>query len=375
MNVLDRKRLGATVTAATLLVGALCNLAAQAQDVAPDRKPLFIADQEACFGRVYDRAHLARHPNQKVSSLHIFRYLDQRPEAENWRPNERQEANERFRKTGQTWVQAFVRFRDRPGYFHNWLVCSGESNKGVHCFVECDGGTFDMNRESPTTALLYNHSFVVVGGCGQEVEGTDWVYFSPGEDDRVFELESMPVAACRVEEQKAMPIRPWKLLRERFRQDDVFCFGRDYDAAHLAKHPQQQVASIRVGRLAPEKEWLYPTRIWPVDVQLAVSLNLKAASARRDLQYVCRPQEASWRCTAVSGSDARSSCGNGTVYLARGPDDDIMLINPQDGLPIEAACQAKAEIRNPSPDDFQRRETRSDDKTFRLSRMPIEACR
>ena len=39
-------------------------------------------------------------------------------------------------------------------------------------------------------------------------------------------LVGMPVAACRAEEQKAMPIRPGKPLRERFRQDEVFCFGQ-----------------------------------------------------------------------------------------------------------------------------------------------------
>jgi hypothetical protein len=307
--------------AATLLLSPLFTFAAQGQDVALGHKQLFTADQEACFGRVYDRHHLASHPNQKVTSLHIFRYLQQRSEAENWRPNDLKEANERFRQTGQTWVQAFVRFRDWPGYFHNWLVCSGEYENGVHCFVECDGGTFDMKRESPTTALLYNHGFRVVGGCGQEAEGTDWVDFSPGADDRVFKLESMPVAGCRAEEQKAIPIRLGKPLRERFRQDEVFCFGRDYDAAHLAKHPQQQVGSIRVGRLAFEKEWLNNdrTRIWPDDVQLAVSLNVRTNSARRDLHYVCRPREASWQCTAVSGSDAGSSCGMARSTSHAGP--------------------------------------------------------
>jgi hypothetical protein len=52
---------------------------------------LFVADQEACFGRVYDRAHLAAHPNQTVTSLHIFRYLGERPEAENWQASRRDE--------------------------------------------------------------------------------------------------------------------------------------------------------------------------------------------------------------------------------------------------------------------------------------------
>jgi len=51
-----------------------------------------------------------------------------------------------------------------------------------------------------------------------------------------------------------------------------------------------------------------------------------------------------------------------------------MLINRQDGLPIEAACQAKPDTE-PSGGDFVRRQTRSDDKVFRLTRMPVEACR
>jgi hypothetical protein len=57
--------------------------------------PLFVADQEACFGRVYDRAHLAAHPNQTVTSLHIFRYLGERPKAENWQASQRDEAIKR----------------------------------------------------------------------------------------------------------------------------------------------------------------------------------------------------------------------------------------------------------------------------------------
>ena len=75
--------------------------------------PLFVADQEACFGRVYDRAHLAAHPNQKVTSLHIFRYLGERPEAESWQASQRNDAIKRFRETGYAAVQAFVTFRGR----------------------------------------------------------------------------------------------------------------------------------------------------------------------------------------------------------------------------------------------------------------------
>ena len=62
---------------------------------------LFTADQEACFGRAYDRAHLASHPNQKVTSFHLLRSLGEREEAENWRPDSRQEEIELFRDSGE----------------------------------------------------------------------------------------------------------------------------------------------------------------------------------------------------------------------------------------------------------------------------------
>jgi hypothetical protein len=66
---------------------------------------------------------------------------------------------------------------------------------------------------------------------------------------------------------QAIPIRPGKPLRERFQESELFCFGRDYDAAHLAKHPQQKVASIRVGRLNPEAERRNSYQKWPDDVK------------------------------------------------------------------------------------------------------------
>ena len=312
------------------------------------RSPLFTADQEACFGRVYDQPHLASHPDQKVTSIHIFRSLSERPEAENWRPNQRDEAIKRFRESGETSVQAFVTFRDRRGYFHNALTCNKETRNGIGCYIECDGGSFDLKRESATTALLHNNGFVLVGGCGEEVDESQSVYFSPGKDDKVFRLESKPAAVCRAEEQKAKPIRAGKPLRERFGENETFCFGRDYDAAHLAKHPQQKVASIRVGRLTPERERLDKDnpQQWPEDVKLSVSLTLKRRrrhGARRNTPAIRRKRAGN--ATPSPPRDTRSTCDGNIVHLARGPGNDIMLINRQDGLPIDAACQPKPDYR------------------------------
>jgi hypothetical protein len=342
--------------------------------LAQARTPLFTADQEACFGRVYDRAHLASHPNQKVTSLHIFRSLDDRPEAESWQKDQREQAIKRFHETGETGVQAFVTFRDRQGYFHNWLQCAKEGKDGTHCYIECDGGSFDLKRESTRTALLTNQGFVLVGGCGEDVEASESMHFSPGKDDKVFRLETKPPAVCRAEEQKARPIRPGKPLRERLGENEVFCFGRDYDDAHLAKHPRQEVVVIRVGRLTPDQERLDKnlTQTWPDDVRLTVSLTLKASPAARQLGYVCYPREASWECSAQSAAGAPSTCDGSIVQLTRTAGDDNLLVNRRSGLPVDAACRPRPD-NEPGDNDGQH-PTRSDDRIFKLGRMPIEAC-
>ena len=192
--------------------------------------------------------------------------------------------------------------------------------------------------------MLNNNGFVLIGGCGEDVEsGKEEVYFSPGKDDKVFRLEVKATAVCHNEEQKAKPIRPGKPLRERFQEHEVFCFGRDYDAAPLAKHPQQKVTSIRVGRLNPAEERRDAEQKWPDGVKLSVELTLKMVATRHALKYVCDPQEASWKCTAEPVPNTGSTCDDATVHLARGEGDDILLINRQEGLPIDASCQAKHE--------------------------------
>ena len=70
--------------------------------------------------------------------------------------------------------------------------------------------------------------------------------------------------------------------------------------------------------------------------------------------------------------DARSTCDGNTVHLARSEGDDIMRLNRRAGWSIAAACQATPANE---PADDRQRPTRSDDKTFRLTRMLVEACR
>ena len=357
----------------TLAVVALMSpLAWSTPSVTETRPPMFTADQEACFGRVYDAAHMKAHPKQKVSSIHVLRSLEERRQAENWTPDARAEAIRSFREDGQMSVTAFVNFRDKKSTFHNSLTCDKETRDGVTCLIECDGGSFRLTRTGGNGVLLHNNGFVLIGGCGEEVEESQIRHFSPGEDDKVFRLDSRPIAACRSEQQKATPIPAGAPLRERFKEDEQFCFGRDYDAAHLKSNPKQMVSQIRVGRLTPGKEREDDTdsKFWWFNVKLDVSVTLRSNLKTTTIRYACIPREGDWDCRRQHQSDAPSACRDRSFQLVRGPGDEILLQNRHSGLAITNECE-KAETGQ----QFGNRPlTRSDDRTFRLTRMPIRQC-
>jgi hypothetical protein len=352
---------------------ALAVLALPTETATQTRTPIFTADREACFGRVYDRAHLASHPRQKVTSIHILRSLAERKEAENWQPNSRAENIKKFREDGQTDVSAFVNFRDRRGTFHNSLICNKENKDGVGCYIECDGGSFNLKRESANALLLKNNGFVLVGGCGEDVEEGKAVYFNPGEDDKVFRLDNKPVAACLAEAQKAVPIAATKPLRERFKDDEAFCFGSDYDAAHLTSHPRQTVASLRVGRLDPthEREDDAEPKWWWFHVKLDIALTRKSGGAPSTAHYACTPEEGSWNCLRELAGEGHTSCNDRRIQIVRGAGDEIYLHNRNSGLPIDNECETATDIGQFPTLPL----TKTDDKVFRLSRMPVQACR
>ena len=36
--------------------------------------------------------------------------------------------------------------------------------------VECDGGSFHLARSDANAVMLHNNGFILVGGCGEDVE-------------------------------------------------------------------------------------------------------------------------------------------------------------------------------------------------------------
>lgn len=337
---------GAVVAAlvAALLLGPA--MAQQRSSPLPSHLPL---KAEACFGKTYDAEHLRQNPKQRVTRLHLFRDLAVDKTAED-PPLSAAESLERDGEGGHVGLMAYVGFRDRPGEFTNWLGCRKSSDgTGAHCGVECDGGGFKISARS-AALLVENEGFVVTGGCGaneDDQERRDFV--KPGEADRQFVLDPLPLAQCTAIRDSLKPA--WAKLgapiRERLASNDAVCFSRNYDAAHLARHPQQIVKRIAV--LKPRGgKMLFDAHIY----ELMFSIELK--SGRKLVKKTtCQPSKYAYGCTHDPKLDTLED-----FYLTRAGGSEIMLRDRRARLEQLFGTALGA-----------------DDRMFRLSAAPESACR
>jgi hypothetical protein len=131
-------------------------------------------ENEGCFMRSYDAAHLEAHPAQTVTGMTL--HLHRRPGTE---PQD----------TFKLFVQK--KNRKRP------LTTSGFCGQGTQivCNVECDGGgiavDIDPKGDGVLVRLDRGPGWIRMEDCGEELTLT------PGADDRVFRLSRAPKALCR----------------------------------------------------------------------------------------------------------------------------------------------------------------------------------
>lgn len=338
-------KLGLALPVLIPLVIATAGLAQERASPLPRHLPL---GEDACFGRVYDAAHLKAHPKQRVTAFHLFRDFTPDPAMET--PQETREALVAQDGDGGIRVTAYVRFRDRPGLFFNGLHCSRSNDGGkVRCGIECDGGGF-LLKDAGKSLLLENEGFVVVGGCGaseDEEEHADFV--KPGADDKLFRLDPLPVAQCRALEDSRKPA--WAALgpplRERLNQDNPVCFSRSYDAAHLAKHPQQTVRRIAVLKVKGEK----PAPDDFPAYKLVFRIELKNGK-RAEKTTTCAPDQYAYACTRDEAIDTARD-----FYLTRAGKEHVMLRDRRNVLSKMFDVSLG-----------------SDDRMFRLQQAPAQAC-
>jgi hypothetical protein len=300
---------------------------------------------EACFGRTYDAAHLRAHPKQRVTSFHLLRDFSPDPNAE-MEQSTRQELLDADGSDGDIGLTAYLRLRDRKGVYSNYFSCRRGGDGIVRCGIDCDGGSFLM-RPSGGSILIENQGFVVVGGCGASDEDQeDPVFIRPGADDKTFRLDKQPLDQCIAlrDAQKPVWAKLGAPLRERFARPDALCLTREYDAGHLASHPQQAVKRIAVFKRAGGK----PHE--PPQYNLLFRVELKDGR-RLEGKTNCWPEDYTYACTHDAELDTQRS-----FYLTRAG-DDVMLRDRKGSL----GALLKAKLGN-------------DDRMFRLNVAPAERC-
>jgi hypothetical protein len=303
------------LTIAAALLASGLKAAAQDKKESPFPSHLPLAT-EACFGRIYDQKHLAAHPRQRVTGFHLFRDFTPDNRLED-RPFTVEELKEVDGDSGII-VTAYVRFRNRPGLFFNSLHC-GKSTDGkeVRCGIDCDGGSFKL-RTSEKSLLLENEGFVVVGGCGASEDEQEMAdYVKPGADDKLFRLDPKPVAECRALADSLKPhwAKLGKTVRERLDRDEAVCLSRRYDAAHLAKHPQQTVRAISVYKAKGERP--RPGEFQSYNLTFRVELK---NGRKFEKKTTCFADQYAFACTHDPDLDTVRD-----YYLTRAPDDKVML--------------------------------------------------
>ncbi|CAN7662749.1 hypothetical protein [Mesorhizobium caraganae] len=347
-----------------MLLGALAGSAGA--DDALKLPELSASGADACFGRVYDAAHLKAHPKQKVAR--IFFLYGHDPVSH---PNEEPMANADTSYNG--FLTTTVRGAKTPQWAGGW--CNHESEDGksgpIRCGMDCDRTMASLKLDDKGRLILTDVSSDLYLDAGSEDELGEAEYDRQalGSEDDNFRLDPMPAATCKAEFAKIDPIDPalGAPLRERLKPDQPFCFGRDYDAAHLSSHSDQVTQSIRVFRGPVELASFASggdVSNWPDGADIAVSVTTRKNGAKVTQTYSCQGEADQWRC-AASSKMSNSSCdiSQKEIYLKRGANGTMMLANPNSSLAIVDLCSEAADGK-----------TASDDKVYRLEAMTQSAC-
>jgi hypothetical protein len=244
---------------------------------------------EFCFGRTYDTSDMALH-RQRLSAFFLFRDFSPDPLSED-KPIPREQLIAIDRSSKHRTVEVLRQ---------SW------AGRVTHTVVECEDvrGEFTCSGTSADEDTVLEsrpsrHSLIVKNGL---------------ETDR-YRLQPRPISTCLAWRDRARPswVGKGPPLRVRFAEHAPACFMRDYDARHLAKHPNQAVTSIAVRINRP--------------VEIDESDHVRHTMLRVTLSLKLRDGTPAVRDTRCDGSGYDFSCqyGEGAVYLAPAGDRSIMM--------------------------------------------------
>lgn len=133
---------------------------------------------EACYGREYSTSHLAKHPQQLVTTMFLKIY------------------DEPKYTPPMGWAMKVTRRGDKRPLYQVGLCRKPSPGEkfDLSCFVECDGGVAELKFTGTSLLLTLPREMSMRQDCGA-VE--DDAVLSPGIDDKVFRLDRVPMEACR----------------------------------------------------------------------------------------------------------------------------------------------------------------------------------
>ena len=321
---------------------------------------------DACFGRVYDAAHLKAHPKQKVAR--IFFYYGHDPVS---RPNEEPTANPDTSYNG--FVTTTVRGAKAPQWASGWCnhEIRGRHIGPIRCGMDCDRTLASLKVDDKGRVLLSDLSPDIYldparkkNSARRNMTGrrsAPRTTISASTRCRPRPARPNSRASIRSIRRSATP------LRVRLKPDQAFCYGRDYDAAHMSSHPNQLTQSIRVFRGPVELASFASggdAANWPDGADIAVSVTTRQKSGKVTQTYSCQGEADQWRCAASAKmSDFSCDIAQKEIFLKRGANGTMMLANPNSSVAIVDLCSKAADGK-----------TKSDDKVYRLEPMPQSAC-
>lgn len=364
-----------------------------------DARKLIEKQGKLCYGRVYDAAHLKGHPRQKMERLFIM--IGKNRKSVYWddpallRNEEspkviaQRAAEDSLQAEIQIGGVATIKGLSAPLEFFGTCSDSEEKKGRLRCGMECDRGLGDAFAVDDTHLAFDDVPDTLFVFPEDEEKGDAAIRkLTLGSDDKSFRLEARPLEECIKEADRTRPA--WTQygapLRERLKADQPFCFGRDYTAQHLAGHPQQVTASVRVWRSAKQIDSdraknLLPD--WPDQAGLSITTTTRDNGKPVQLDYLCSPSGDQWECYFEMCEAGKADCkpeqianskathcdrtSSRTIYLRRGAGETVMLGNPSNGLAIDGFCRAD-HPENGAP------KTLSDDRFYRLEPMPLSAC-
>jgi hypothetical protein len=139
----------------------------------------------ACFTRVYDSSHLARHPLQKVSAMKLLVTAETEP-------NEPTTYNFRMG----------LKYRARSGEFDSSGYCGhvevegGKSELRLGCSVDCDGGGIGVGLTPDNKSVMLRVERVRIWRNNKPDDEASATALVGGADDRVFRLDRTSLDQC-----------------------------------------------------------------------------------------------------------------------------------------------------------------------------------